>query len=89
MCCQGWGVGRGVHLHPGMWCVSAGDGEEGASAPRDEVPVLAGRLLVMRMYLHAGVRVVCVAVSASRDGEGVGSGVLVKGVYLHVEMLYV
>lgn len=64
---------RRVHLHPQMGGVSVGVGEEGVSAPRDGVHVLAGWLLVMRVYLHAGMGVVSVCV-------------LMRRVYLHPGM---
>lgn len=58
ICTEKWGrrgVGEGMYLHPQMGCVGVSVAEQGVSAPRDGVHVLAGWLLVMKVYLHSGM----------------------------------
>lgn len=52
-----------MYLHPQMGCVGVSVAEQGVSAPRDGVHVLAGWLLVMRVYLHSVMGGVCVCVA--------------------------
>lgn len=44
-----------MYLHPQMGCVGVSVAEQGVSAPRDGVHVLAGWLLVVRVCLHSGM----------------------------------